>query len=642
MSWADSSDLNFFLSQSATVSRRGNANAAGVRPLIKMVQEKTRVHGQEKTWEYPQLGAYEWFSYSEVSEMVDNIGSALASFGLQKTDHVGLFEETRLEWTVAAHATWRQGQSILTVYANLGEEALVYALDLGEVKAIVLNAKSLGLIVSVADQLKKLKYIIYTDEAEESKLADAKKAGLEVYSWAEAIALGKKNPSPARPPVADDLAMVMFTSGTTGMPKGVMLKHSQNIAAIAGAAEILVTSIGITADRDTYISYLPLAHILALIVHSALFYVGVPIGYGSPRSLTDSTVRECLGDLRELRPTLFVGVPTVYERIKAGIERKLRASPVAHKVFKTAFALKKFLKRFGLPTLLLDAIVFNKLKREVGGRVRAWVSGGAAISAPVIDFMETSFGIHLLQGYGLTETSGPSTVQELSDWRRGSVGAPLPSTRIKLVDVPDMNYLHTSNPPRGEIWIGGNNVSSGYYKNEEETNKAFIDGWFRTGDVGEWTPEGTLKIIDRIKNLVKPPHGEYIALESIESRYRNCQFVEHICAYVDSEHNEVVAVVQPNKLSLEAWAAKNGVDTSDYGDLCHDPKTNAAILKSLQETARQYKLKSIETVRAVHVTADLWTPDNDMLTAAQKLKRNNVIKEYREDIDKMYAKLGSD
>lgn len=607
-----------------------------------MVQEKTKVHGQEKTYDFPQLGAYEWSTYGEVLEKVNYVGSAFNKFGLAKGDKVGLFEETRFEWTLAAHGAWRQGLSILTVYANLGEEALVYALNLGEVKTIVLNAKSLSTIISAKSQLTHLKNVVYIDSADPKKVEEAKGLGLEVHSFEELLAVGKTHLVDAQPPKPEDLAMIMFTSGTTGLPKGVMLTHAQNVAAISGAAEVLIKSIGITAERDTYVSYLPLAHILALIVHSALFYVGIPIGYGSPRSLTDSAVRECKGDLRELQPTLFVGVPTVYERIKAGIERKLRASPVTYNVFKAAFAMKKFCINWGLPTFLLDAIVFNKLKREVGGNVRAWVSGGAALSAPVIEFMETSFGVHLLQGYGLTETAGPSSVQELTDVTRGSVGAPLPCTHIKLVDVPDMNYLNTSNPPRGEIWIGGNNISSGYYKNEEETKKAFVDGWFRTGDVGEWTPQGTLRIIDRIKNLVKPPHGEYVALESIESRYRNCQFVEHICAFVDGEHNDVVAIVAPNKPSLEAWASKNGVDASDFGHLCSDPKVNAAILKGLQDTARQYKLKSIETVRAVHVTHDEWTPDNDMLTAAQKLKRNNVIKEYKKEIDQLYEKLGSD
>jgi long-chain acyl-CoA synthetase len=588
------------------------------------------------------LGAYQWLTYGEVLQRVDWFGSALAHIGLKKNDRLGLFEETRLEWTVAAHGAWRQGLTILTVYANLGEEALVYALGLGEVTTMVLNGKSLPIIVSAKAKLDQLKHLIYTDKADPKQIEAAKAAGMTVISYDEALSLGKTHFVEGTTSVGKDLAMIMFTSGTTGLPKGVMLTHEQSVAAIAGAVAVLVTSIGITPEKDVYISFLPLAHILALIVHCALFYVGVPIGYGSPRSLTDASVRNCKGDLRELEPTLFVGVPTVYERIKAGIERKLRASPVSHTVFNMAFALKRRLAAWGIPTKILDAIVFNKIKREVGGRVRAMVSGGAALSAPVIEFVETSFGCRLLQGYGLTETAGPSAVQELTDFRRGSVGSPLPSTRIKLVDAPEMNYLHTNNPPQGEIWIGGANISSGYYKNPEETAKAFVDGWFRTGDVGEWTPEGTLKIVDRIKNLIKPPHGEYVALESIESRYRDCPFVDHICAYVDSEHNEVVAIVAPNKLATEAWASKNGIDSSDWGVLCQNPELTKAVLKDLQATARKFKLKSHEMVRALHITAEEWTPDNDMLTAAQKLKRNNIISHYRKQLNDMYATFQDD
>jgi long-chain acyl-CoA synthetase len=624
-----------------SAERRGDNKACGTRPLIEVVKETTKVNGVDKVWEYPKLGAYNWISYREVLNQVNQFGSGLEKLGLARADRLGLFEETRLEWSVASHGAWRQGLSILTVYANLGEEALVYALNLGEVTTMVLNGKSLGMMVGAASTLTHLRNLIYTDEADAKHLEAAKKAGWTVYSFADFLAFGNQHMVGARPPKPEDYAMIMFTSGTTGMPKGVMLTHEQNIAAIAGAVDVLIAAIGITAERDLYLSYLPLAHILALIVHSAFFYLGVPIGYGSPRSLTDSTVRGCLGDLRELSPTLFVGVPTVYERIKAGVERKLRASPISHFIFRRAYSLKRFLKTWNIPTLLLDTIVFNKLKREMGGRVRAMVSGGAALSAPVIEFMETAFGSRVLQGYGLTETSGPSCVQELTDYRRGSVGPPIPCSRIKLVDVPDMNYLHTANPPRGEIWIGGTNICSGYYKNPEETAKAFVDGWFRTGDVGEWTPEGTLKIIDRIKNLIKPPHGEYVALESIESRYRNCPFVDHVCAYVDGEHNEVVAIVSPNRLMVESWAQKNSIDTSDLGVLYAKPELNAAVLKALQDVARQHKLKSHEMIRAVYLCPDEWTPDNDMLTAAQKLKRNNIVKAYRQQIDTMYAKFAA-
>lgn len=610
--------------------------STGVRPLLEVVKETTKVNGVDKVWEYPRLGPYKWYSYNEVYEKVNHFGSALQKLGLEVGQNMGLFEETRLEWTVAAHGAWRQGLAILTVYANLGEDALVYALNLGEVSTMLLNGKSLDTILSAASSLTHLKTLVYVDEAKEDQLEAAKAKGYQIYSFDEFLAFGAKNQVDARPPKPEDVAMVMFTSGTTGLPKGVVLTHEQNVSAIAGAAAVLEGAVGI-CENDMYCSYLPLAHILALIVHAALFSMGVPIGYGTPRSLTDASVRGCLGDLRELAPTLFVGVPTVYERIKAGVERKLRAAPTSHKIFKAAYGLKHFLKRWNIPTVLLDTIVFNKLKREMGGRVRAMVSGGAALSAPVIEFMETAFGCRVLQGYGLTETSGPSSVQELDDFVRGSVGAPIPCSRIKLVDVPDMGYLHSNNPPRGEIWIGGANICKGYYKNPEETAKVFVDGWFRTGDVGEWTPEGTLRIIDRIKNLIKPPHGEYVALENIESRYRNCPYVEHVCAYVDSEHNQVVAIISPNRLSVETWAQQNNAGTSDLGVLCAKPELNAVVLKSLQAVARQHKLKSHEMIRAIYLCPDEWTPENDMLTAAQKLKRNNVVKAYRKQIDDMYA-----
>lgn len=232
------------------------------------------------------------------------------------------------------------------------------------------------------------------------------------------------------------------------------------------------------------------------------------------------SVRNCDGDIKTLRPTVFVAVPTVLEKIKKEVERKVsQASFISRAIFRGAYSWKQSSRISGSSTPILDRFVFSQFKEIVGGRLRLMVSGGAYLSPDVQKFMENCFGVKVIQGYGLTETCGPACMQEPSDNRAGTVGAPFPSVEVKLVDVPDMGYTHDDDVgPRGEIWVRGNSVMQGYYKNEEETKKALTDdGWFKTGDIGQWTPEGTLLIVDRVKNLIKPPHGEYIAFVSSSS-----------------------------------------------------------------------------------------------------------------------------
>jgi len=287
----------------------------------------------------------------------------------------------------------------------------------------------------------------------------------------------------------------------------------------------------------------------------------------------------------------------------------------------------------------LDKIVFGKLKAEVGGRVRYMVCGGAALAPEVCQFMQTCFS-PVLQGYGLTETCGPCSIQEPSDVRIGSAGPPSPCVEMKLVDVPDIGYTSHDQPcARGEVYIRGKSVASGYLKNEEETSKAFVDGWFKTGDVGVFYPDGTISIIDRVKNLVKPPHGEYIALEKLESCYRKSNMVEQMLLYADTKHNDCVAVVVPASGALHTWASENGLGNKSMENLCRNSKANEAVLKSLQETGWKSGLKAIEMIKAVVLTPEEWTSDNGFMTAANKLKRSAVSKHFAKEIDQLYANL---
>lgn len=247
------------------------------------------------------------------------------------------------------------------------------------------------------------------------------------------------------------------------------------------------------------------------------------MGYGNPKTLSDTSVRNCKGDIREFKPTILVGVPAVWESVKKGIVAKVnQGSIVLRNLFWGALAAKGFLMGTGLPgTAILDAVVFKKIKDATGGRLKICMNGGGPISKETQRFISMTIA-PMLSGYGLTETSAMGALNDPMAWTDSALGDIPASIEIKLVDFPDAGYYASNNPPQGEIWIRGDSVVEGYYENEKETREAITsDGWFKSGDIGEWDHNGHLKIIDRKKNLVKTLNGEYIALEKVYLPFRH-------------------------------------------------------------------------------------------------------------------------
>merc|ERR1711974_86793 len=269
----------------------------------------------------------------------------------------------------------------------------------------------------------------------------------------------------------------------------------------------------------------------------------------------------------------------------------------------------------------LDRLIFDKMKESMGGRVRFMVSGGAPLSSAAHLFLQACFGVPILQGYGLTETCGAGCAMMPDDHSQGTAGPPVPCVEIKLVDVPDMNYLSSNNPPTGEIWIRGPSVSKGYYLEEEKTAEVFTeDGWFKTGDVGMWNENGSLSIIDRIKNLVKGPGGEYIALEKLESVYKNSSFVQNVCVFVSKDVPKVIAIIEPSERKKEESNA------NEFKKL---------VLEDLRETGTANQLRKYELVTDVIIVDEEWSSDNNMLTAAMKLNRRAIYSECEEELDSL-------
>ena len=336
------------------------------------------------------------------------------------------------------------------------------------------------------------------------------------------------------------------------------------------------------------------------------------MGYGNPKTISDASVRNCKGDIREFRPSILVGVPAVWETVRKGIVAKVdQGSPLIKNMFWSAMAAKKFMMSSGIPgSGILDSVVFKKVKDATGGRLKICLNGGGPIAKDTQNFISMAIA-PMLSGYGLTETTGMGALMDPMHWTDSALGDIPSCIEVKLVDFPDAGYYTKDDPPQGEVWLRGDSVIDHYFENEQETKDAITsDGWFKTGDIGEWNKDGHLKIIDRKKNLVKTLNGEYIALEKLESVYRTARIVANICVYAAQDKNKPIAIIVPAEPALKKLAADNGVEGNGIEDLVHSKKLNGLVLKELLAAGKQGGLSGIEFIDGVVLADDEWNPAN--------------------------------
>ncbi|KAM5548820.1 hypothetical protein ABKV19_000300 [Rosa sericea] len=339
---------------------------------------------------------------------------------------------------------------------------------------------------------------------------------------------------------------------------------------------------------------------------------------------------------------MFCGVPRVYDRIYTGIASKVSSGGVLRKtLFQYAYNYELANLEKGLPqekaAPLLDKLVFNKIKQALGGRVRIMLSGAAPLPRHVEEFFRVTSCSTLSQGYGLIESCGGCFTSIGNVYPMiGTVGVPLTTIEARLESVPELGYDALSSVPRGEICLRGKTLFSGYHKRQDLTEEVLIDGWFHTGDIGEWQPNGAMKVIDRKKNIFKLSQGEYVAVESIESKYLQCPLITSIWVYGNSFESFLVAVVVPHRKALEDWAAEHHL-TDDYKSLCQNLKARKYILDELNSTGRKQQLRGFELLKAVHLEPNPFDIERDLMTPTFKLKRPQLLKYYKDRVEKLYS-----
>jgi long-chain acyl-CoA synthetase len=563
-----------------------------------------------------EFGQWLPISSDQFYQRVRALATAFLSWGAQKGDRIALVGENRWEWAVTDFASLAIGAANVPIYPTLtGEQIAVLMRDAGCRIAVVSNRQQFDKLNAVRAQTD-LERIVIMDSA-------APPEGAIAFS---ALMTGADEKGSERDPVFDalvrsvepkDLATLIYTSGTTGEPKGVALTHG-NIAANQNYA---------AADfnfnkTDSCISFLPLSHITARALDYVMYMSGAQVAYCSQFDKLPQA-------MKEIRPTVLVGVPRVYEKIRQAVEAKSAISPVKKRILAWAVKLgaghRDTVYGGHKPTALLwklaNKLVYSKVMEAFGGRVRVFVSGGAPLGMDTAQWF-ASVGIALWEGYGLTETSPVISLNNPASHRMGSVGKQLPNVELKLAED-------------GELLTRGPAVFQGYWHKPEANAECFDDeGWFRTGDIAHIDADGFLYITDRKKELLKTSGGKLVAPQPIENKLKNNVLVAQ-AALVGDKHKFISALIAPNFVALEDWARQHNVDAKSREELVTDSRVIALYAEIVREV--NAGLANFETLKRFRVVAEEWTQESGELTPSMKLKRRAITARYAAVIDELYA-----
>jgi long-chain acyl-CoA synthetase len=593
--------------------------------LVELYEQVARDHPKPDSLNYKSDDRWHSISSNKMLERARNIALGLYCLGIRKGDRVALLSDSCVEWVLADQGCMFAGAIPVPIYPTLSAPQIAYIINDCSARALFVStgAKLEQIKDAVRDSPSLTQFILFIDGDNTSEkiltLLELENRG---------HSLSEQNPElinelgrASRP---DDLATIIYTSGTTGEPKGVMLTHSNMVSNVIDSSNHLEFG-----ERDRALSVLPLSHSFERQAMNMYLHHGMSVYFGALDSLGEY--------LREVHPTVFVGVPRIYEKIlarvldRAAAKGKLNAALVTWAIevgrqwARLVTAHQRVPWRLSLKRRLADLLIFEKLRKAMGGRIRILVSGGAALSNDVA-LAFVGAGLPIVQGYGLTETSPVVTAGQLHDNRIGTAGKPIRNVAVRIA-------------ADGEIETRGPNVMRGYWHKPEATRAVFTDdGWFKTGDIGSVDSEGYLTITDRKKELLKTSGGKYIAPQPIEQLIKGSRFVNQVIV-IGNGRKFPAALIVPDWEQMKSYATFKGLDLKTREEFCRDARI--INLFERQIAARTQNLAQFEKVKRIALLDHEFTVENGELTPTLKIKRRVIDEKFREVIDGLYAETAS-
>ncbi|EAY04705.1 AMP-binding enzyme family protein [Trichomonas vaginalis G3] len=565
------------------------------------------------------MGEYKWLPYRDFYQQVLAFGRGLLEMGLKRGDHIGIYSSNSIWWETINFGAGSVGICIVPIYDSLGPTAAEFIIEDAGCSVIFTSEYKLPQSIEISHKTGIVKKIVQMSD----KVPGQSLPNVEFDSCQHVLEMGRNSTQKNEFSLPDDDAIIMYTSGSTGTPKGCPLTQ-KNI--IAGAASFVQLGVGVTPD-DCYLSFLPLAHIYAVVCELIGFAHGAHIGY------TRGVVKYLVEDIQMLKPTAMIVVPRLLNRISEGMKSQIEKKPKwLQYIINKAIDYKANQILNGKPTSwILDRLIFDNFRQALGGKLRLVVNGGAPIMDNVARFCAAALTPNIIQGYGLTETAAGVLVQEVPLWDTKSVGACGLACEIKLNAVPGTNYDAKGKNPTGEILVRGPNIFKGYYKRPDLTKEAFDeDGWFMTGDVATLNDDMHMTIIDRIKNLVKLCQGEYISLTSLNEIYAFCEKTLFVFVYADPQHDFPVALCVPKKEVVDEWKAKG------INDVVNSKECKDELIKALEDVKDKYHLRGFERIQRVLIDLEEPTIENGLLTPSMKPQYAALKAKYEQKLIALY------
>ncbi|KAJ2836918.1 medium-chain fatty acid-CoA ligase faa2 [Coemansia sp. 'formosensis'] len=605
------------------------------------------------------FGEYEWLTTNDIAELVEDFGSGLdhvfTKYAADAKGHgtqqpLGMYANNRYEWFVAEFGAFRSRRYTVGICDAVDVQSAEYTINQAELKVIACSIDKIPRMLDRMASTPSVRVIISMDPLDLSRPNNLTQAfcaatagpslrkraaalGITLLDMDEVLELGRTTPTVAQPPAPSDICVMCYTSGTTGVMKGVLLTHDGMIN--AGRSSHL----SFRYTDTTYLSFIPLAHCMDRYAIYMLMHGGVRIGF-----ITGDRTR-IVEDIQVLRPTILVGFPLlligIYERMTAAT---IRAKGVVGALSRIAYRSKRqrLASKGKLDHPLWDRMLFKKVAAQLGGRIKVVISGGLDLRPEVIDFFRAALSCDVVQGYGQTETGASGTIQRPGDYTSGHIGVPNAGSDIRLRSKPDFGYLVTDLPcPRGELMIRSPSVFAGYFEEPEKTQDAMDGEWLATGDIVQINATGTVSFVSRMKHHVKINTGYCVSSERLEGAYSQHPMVQALFVDGQQDYDKVVAIVVPEPTEFTPWARSvANAPNASLEELCAKPE----VAKELTEVLRIYSasvgLSVGEQIGAICIEPVPFSEKKHLFTSLLKFKRQAAAKHYDEQLKKLYAEVG--